>query len=133
MSRPEVLFCHRAEGDNDLQPLENRYGFAGGDRIPVTIGANGSWTLCNDPEILDLARRAHAALPDVPLLGIDIVRDKETGRLYVLETNPGGWTWGLSPATGRTCTISGSDLARQFDGVRRAARILVERARLEAR
>ena len=47
-------------------------------------------------DVVHLARRVHAAIPEVPLKGIDIVREQGTGRLYVLEVNPGGNTWHFS-------------------------------------
>ena len=46
-----------------------------------------------DADILELARRAYSTLPEIPLQGLDIVREAETGGLFVLEANPGGNTW----------------------------------------
>ena len=47
-------------------------------------------------DVVWLARKVHAALPEIPLKGIDILREAGTGRLFVLETNPGGNTWHFS-------------------------------------
>lgn len=47
-------------------------------------------------DIVDIATRAAAAFPDVPLLGCDVLRDVRTGRVFVTEVNPGGNTWHFS-------------------------------------
>ena len=59
------------------------------------------WRWHADPDVLELARKVHAAFPDIPLLGTDILREAATGKLYVLECNPGGNTWHFSSPTGR--------------------------------
>lgn len=41
------------------------------------------------------------AFPNNPLLAIDILRDGDTNKLYVLETNLGGNTWHFSSALSR--------------------------------
>jgi hypothetical protein len=48
------------------------------------------------PDVLALTRRVAAAFPRIPCLGQDIIRETGTGKLYILETNPGGYTWHLS-------------------------------------
>ena len=49
-------------------------------------------------DILELARRAYLALPEIALQGIDIIREAGSGKLYLLEANPGGNTWIFSKA-----------------------------------
>ncbi|MEM7442159.1 MAG: hypothetical protein AAF414_02390 [Pseudomonadota bacterium] len=85
---------------------------------------------CNDEEILRLARLTHHALPDVPILGIDIIRDVIEDRLWVLEVNPDGFTWplGSRPAL-EVMASTGIDLYRQFDGLETAAETLVNLCR----
>jgi hypothetical protein len=53
-----------------------------------------------EPDVLALAAAVHDAMPEVPLLGIDILREERTGRLTVLEANPGGNTWHFSSEGG---------------------------------
>jgi hypothetical protein len=36
------------------------------------------------------------------LLGVDIIRESQTGQLYVLETNPYGMTWHFSSPLSKT-------------------------------
>lgn len=54
-----------------------------------------------DEDTLQLAQKVHAAFPDIPLLATDILREANTGKLYVLECNPGGNSWHFSSPTGR--------------------------------
>ncbi len=89
--------------------------------------------VCNDAEIIALGERAHAAFPECPLLGVDIVRCMETGKLYVMEVNPAGETWHLSSTMARTYTAEhGRDLYAQFGALDRTAELLIERTRAEA-
>jgi hypothetical protein len=90
-----------------------------------------------EPDVLAVARAAHAAIPEVPLKGTDIIREEASGRLYVLEVNPGGNTWHfssrfLADQRRRAGPEFERQRLRQFDAFRTAARTLVERTRREA-
>jgi hypothetical protein len=69
------------------------------ERAAVSTSGSGErdWSF-DDPgdDILDIARRAAAVFRSIPLLGLDIVRCKGTGRPYVLEINAGGNVWHYS-------------------------------------
>ncbi|HET7850749.1 MAG TPA: hypothetical protein VFL51_16985 [Pseudolabrys sp.] len=87
-----------------------------------------------EPDVLALARRTFDAIPEVALHGVDIIRDAATGRLFVLEINPGGNTWSFSSkwaALLRT-ELNVSDLAAHFDAWKTCARVLIDRTRAEA-
>jgi len=91
----------------------------------VSSGKGCTFTLDDDPEVVALAERAHAAFPRVPLLGLDIVRDADTGALFVIEANSLGLTWHFSTPKGLGFQKQfGFDLNAQFDGRRKAARVL---------
>jgi hypothetical protein len=88
-----------------------------------------------DSDILALATRAYSALPEIALQGIDIIREEKSGKLYILEANPGGNTWIFSKGemTTRLKSALGVDrLTDQFDAFNAAAKILIERTRTEA-
>lgn len=88
-----------------------------------------------DDDILKLAQRTYAALPEMALQGVDIVREDKSGKLYVLEANPGGNTWIFSKGqmTARLkVTLGVERLTDQFDAFRTAAKVLIERTRAEA-
>jgi hypothetical protein len=86
-----------------------------------------------DEDVLDLARRAARALPRVPLLAFDILREKTTRKLYVLETNPGGNTWHFSSPGGRKELVGDQQRHVQFNAFERAADLLINRTLKEAR
>ena len=85
-------------------------------------------TICNDAEIIAFGERAHEAFPECPVLGVDIIRESQSGRLYVLEVNPHGAVWHLSSPLSRKMDPSHlRDLYTQFNALDRAADILIEK------
>lgn len=94
-----------------------------------------AFELVADPDVIALAARCHAAFPEVPLKGIDIVRDHRTGRLYVLELNCTSNTWHISSnyfAAYRTGPITSEKMVAQFGAWGIAAAALVERTLFDA-
>jgi hypothetical protein len=87
-----------------------------------------------EDDVLHLARQTFGAISEVALHGCDIIREASTGRLYVLEINPGGNTWSFSSpwAALLRSELNLQDLSTQFDAWKTCARILVERTRHEA-
>src|SRR5581483_4359010 len=87
-----------------------------------------------EDDVLALARRTFDAISEVALHGCDVIREAATGRLYVLEINPGGNTWSFSSqwAALLRSELNLSDLSTQFDAWKLCARLLVERTRREA-
>ena len=91
--------------------------------------------LTRDSDILELARRTYSAIPEAPLQGVDIVREASTGRLFVLEANPGGNTWIFSKGEMSARLKNALKVGRlidPFDAFTTAAKVLVERTRAEA-
>jgi len=98
-----------------------------------------------DADVLQLGCRVGEAFPDVPLLGMDILREEKTGKLFVLETNPGGNTWHFSSkeTAGVRRQLGGASLVGekkgelvgrqmlidQFGALERAAEVLARKAR----
>jgi hypothetical protein len=94
--------------------------------------------LFRDPDVLAMAQRTYAAMPEIPLLAVDIVKAADSGRLFALEANPGGNTWIFSKSSSGD---SGARLSRalgverltdQFDAFAVVAKALVDRTRAEA-
>ena len=99
----------------------------------VSSGKGCVFRLCADAEILAFAQRAHRAFPQIPLIGVDVLRNADTGQLVVIEINAVGYTWHFSSPIGRKIQQDfGFDLDTQFDGKRKAARILAEQVRFHA-
>ena len=83
-----------------------------------------------DEEVIAFARQIYRAFPRIPLQGCDILREAGTGRLYVLEVNPGGNTWHFSsPYFARQRALLGGKevFTRQLDAFARASCVLAEK------
>ena len=83
-----------------------------------------------DAEVMDFARQVNRAFPRIPLQGCDIVREAVSGKLYILEVNPGGNTLHFSsPIFARQRGLLGgkSVFTGQLDAFAIAARILAKR------
>lgn len=131
-----TLYAFRCEADHGFRPLESRFGFKGANGVggaPVVSNKkNSHYRLIDDPEILALGERAHAAFPEIPLLGHDIVRDAETGELSLLESNTRGDVWLMSSGTGKSLQQANRfDLYAQFGALEVAAEALVAKVRAE--
>jgi hypothetical protein len=92
-------------------------------------------TLADDAEVISLGEQAHAAFPECPVLGVDVVRDSGTGKLYVMEVNPAGDTWHFSSLLTKNSFAASHvrDLYAQFGALDRVAELLIEKTRAEAK
>lgn len=130
----KTLLCWHCEIDHSYPPLDSRFGFA--EQGGVTIVSNkksSTYQLGFDSEVIAFAEAAHAAFPEQALLGHDVVRDHETGELFMLECNPRGDTWLFSSYTGAEIQKAhGIDFHTQFGGLSLAADILIEETRRRA-
>ncbi len=129
-----VLYCAQNRWGTRRPPLADIAADPSG-----IIASNGAAvgghirTLCNDPEIIALGERAHRAFPESPVIGVDIIRDSQSGRLYVLEANPHGAVWHLSSGFARKMDpVYARERYAQFNALDRAADLLIERTRAEA-
>jgi hypothetical protein len=120
----------RAEEPQPMPELLTPESLAAWVVTPVRVKRSRSFV--QDENVLRFARRIYGAFPDIPLQACDIIREAETGRLYVLEINPGGNTWHFSSHFGQHQLIEGRRREEQFDAFKLAARVLVERTRNEA-
>ncbi len=97
---------------------------------PVTVKRTRKFVY--DEDVLSLARRVYRLFPQIPLQGVDIIRDINSGKLYVLEFNPGGNTWHFSSKFGQHQRVEGKKRHEQFDAFKIAARVLAIKTRDEA-
>jgi hypothetical protein len=128
LGRPVLSLRYDGKEQNRL---ESRFGFreAGGQNI-VAPAMGCTISLHRDEEMLETATRVHELWPDHPALGIDFIRDAETGRLYVLEINPSGGSWLLSSSQGRSIAREfGLDFHAQFGAVEAIAEATIDRVR----
>ena len=101
--------------------------------LPIASNAGErSIELDFEPDVIDLSCRAARAFPDIPVLGVDVVREAATGGLYLLEVNAAGYTWQLSSDYGEVLKKKHNlDLAAQFGALDIIADALIEVTRRE--
>jgi hypothetical protein len=130
-----ALMAVRYEGRDDIAPLETRYGFReNGGRSIVATAKGCRISLIDDPDVIELACRTHAAVPEIPSLGIDIVREHESGMLYLIEINAGGGSWLLTGDAGKAMQAEFRlDFYSQFNALDVIAERSIEIARAHAR
>jgi hypothetical protein len=130
-SRPLYASCWRS-----IEPRRPLSAIADDRSARIAIndpGASRVASVEDDIETLRLASRVGDTYPDVPCLGVDIVRERSSGKLYVLETNSGGNVWHFSanrppfwpPALKKA-------LYEQFRALDLTADLLIEKTRKEA-
>ena len=127
-----VLASYRQTTKGRGVSLPARWDVRGGISI-VSNTRDMTLDLDAEEDVKALASRTHdTAFPDVPALSIDIVRDAETGSLYVLETHPHG-SWMFSTDAFRAMEMSNNlDVKAHFDVPGTAARVLAHEARRRA-
>jgi hypothetical protein len=65
-----------------------------------------------------------------PSLGVDVIRDARSGKMYVLETNPYGDSWTLTSGSGRNMEKQfGLDFHAQFNAISTITEASIEAAR----
>ncbi len=104
-----------------------------GLNIVSNVSAGGMVELRAEPDMIALSIRAASAFPTLPVLGVDLLRDLTTGRLYVIEVNPSGQVWHLSSEIGRKAQCqAGVDYYSQFGALDVIADALIDVTRREA-
>lgn len=128
LGRP--IYCMRSRA------VEKRPELDTSDALDTAVAANGVariLSLLDDDEIVDLAKAIHARLPHLPVLGLDIIREHDTGRLFVLEFNSAGGVWHLSSDYGQGHQREhGLDYYGQFNALGSIAGALITATRERA-
>lgn len=129
-----VLLCYRQVTRGRGHPLKSRFDFKATGGVSVVSNTQEmEVTLSRDAEVIALAERAHReAFDDLPMLSFDIVRDADTGVLFILECHAHG-SWMFAADIGRGIEAANNvDFRAQFDALDRAARILARETPLRA-
>jgi glutathione synthase/RimK-type ligase-like ATP-grasp enzyme len=123
----QVLYAMRITGNASRPALHGPNDFdsrGSGNSVSIVSNVRDSMAeYCDDVEIICFGERAARAFPDLPMLGVDVLKEVSTGRLFVTEVNALGHNWNFSREFRENL---GLDVAEQFDGLRKAAYILAE-------
>ncbi|WP_159434809.1 ATP-grasp domain-containing protein [Rubritalea squalenifaciens] len=129
------LFCMKSVNvacGNKLEQVESTKDFAGHNI--VATAREGETTLAKDEEVMAFASRVTEVFADIPVLGIDVIRDVRTGKLFCVEVNPYGQTWHFSSELGIQLQEKiGQAFEEQFGAFDIAAEVLIEKARAMAK
>jgi hypothetical protein len=110
---------------------------AGTDEIDLNVAIqtdDRAIQLSYDEEVLSLTRSIHQKFSHLPALGVDIIREHETGRLFILEMHPGGGSWHLSSEFGlKQQRDHGLDYYGQFNALGTIAKALIDTTRAMAK
>jgi hypothetical protein len=133
----DVLYAWKVEANPRRRPYPEqdwRRGRSPGGESVVSNRRDSRIALNRETDVLRLGRLAARAFPRHPLLGVDIVRDHETGALWIVEVNAIGYTWHLSGWMSESIQRDNAfDLASQYGGLAWAAEILAAATRRFAR
>ncbi len=130
----ELLWSMKTEADHRRPVLSGPRHFdrvPGGKAVSIVSSSKGcTMSLSHDEDVIRFGERVHAAFPHIPLLGVDVIREHPSGKLYALEVHPDGSAWHFTSAAGlRIQREFGFSFEEQFDGLRKAARILATKSR----
>lgn len=127
----KALYCMRSENTacgERLEKAESLRDFAGHNI--VATARDGEITLVQDTDVIEFAAKVAEVFSVIPVLGIDVIRDVNTGELYCVEVNPYGQTWHFSSILGRAIQESnGFIFEQQFGAFDIAADVLIATAR----
>jgi hypothetical protein len=106
---------------------------SGTDAVDLDVAVQGGGRvleLSYDEDVISLAETIHRKFPQIPALGIDIIREQETRRLFVLEMNSGGGIWHISSDYGLKHQRDHKlDLYGQFNALGTITKALIETTR----
>jgi hypothetical protein len=128
-----VLYAARIRGTEKRRTLEEEAANILPIRSSDSRRTPRQRVLAYDEDVLDLARAAANVFPEVACHGIDILRETGTGKLWVIEMNPGTNVWMFSSDISAHYEPKfRRSLYTQFNALDIAAELLIEKTRAEA-
>lgn len=117
-----------------LDEIFSNESFTSNFKQAKNIFEEREFKIANDEEVLEFSKHVFNVHPNLPLQGIDIIREKSSGKLFVLENNSGGNVWTFSRQDSPTLKAIGRKaLLSQFMAWDRVAEILVAKTNELAR
>ena len=125
----EVLYSSSSTNFISYPPSESNLDFLLSTSITANFKGKRKIYFTKSNELIDLALKTAATFKDLPLLGVDIICDTFTKKLYVLEVNAGGNVWHFSSEIGKGLRrdLGGSKImVSQYGAWDRAAKALLD-------
>jgi hypothetical protein len=117
------ILSRMTEARSDLDPHSS-------EPVDAPVAANaGERTveLNYDADAIACAEETYRAVPECPVHGVDLIRERSTGLLYVLEINTSGMTWHISSERGlKRMRENGVDYNKQFGSLSIIADALID-------
>jgi hypothetical protein len=125
-------YCRNTRCGKPLAGPDSFHSIGGYNIVASAHG--GKHELVEDEPIRRFAEDvATRCFPEVPLLGLDVMREVNTGQLYIAEANPYGQTWHFSSQLGKSMQRDYAlNYTAQFGAFDIAAKRLIEIARERA-
>ena len=127
----EVILSFKAEQKSSYPNFSSKLNTLLSTSVASNMQEHRNISLTIDFEMNELAKKVSKTLPDYPLFGIDVIRDEETNKLYVIEINSGGNTWAFSSEMAQKfrLQVNRGELADQYAAWDVAAEALVRKTR----
>ncbi|MBI3999899.1 MAG: hypothetical protein HY351_04715, partial [Candidatus Omnitrophica bacterium] len=121
----EPVYMFRAVADRTRRPfdtmLKGSLFFDG-----RTIVSSGKGCIMDEEvpdDVIQMGVHVHRAFPDEPFIAADIIREHETGKLFVLEANTSGWSFlNTAPIGEKLKREFRIDFVKQFNAPKAMAR-----------
>lgn len=130
----KVMLSYQCEQKANYPSLDSDLKTFLSTSVAGNLTGNRRIDLVKNSAVNELAVKVAESLPEMPLLGVDIMPDVETGKLYVIETNSGGNTWAFSnqPSLNLRSVVGVNKMIKQYQPWDVAAKALIEKVKAQA-
>ena len=125
----EVLLSYKVEQKSAYPNADDKLELLLKTSVASNLQGNRDISLIVNREINAFAKSVADAFYNLPILGIDLIPDEKTGKLYILEINAGGNTWAFSakPSQNLRSVLGLKNMVLQYNAWDRAAEALVRK------
>jgi hypothetical protein len=125
----DILLSYKVEQNNHYPDYKVGLDILLKTSVASNLQGSRKINLVDDDHVRALAIKVALAFPDLPLLGVDIIPDEVTGKLYVLEINAGGNTWAFTakPSQDLRSILGLKNMILQYNAWDLAAEALVRK------
>jgi hypothetical protein len=125
----EILLSYKVEQNAKYPSANEGLNSLLKKSVATNLQGNREINLVIDSKVNDFAKNVAIHFPNLPILGIDIIPEEQTGDLIVLEINAGGNTWAFSaaPSQNLRSLVGLKNMVLQYNSWDRSAEALVRK------